>query len=334
MITAEQAAKQLIAGRGSADVTGRGRGEAPVNIALCKYWGKRCKVLNLPETSSLSVALPGLGAVTTVQAADCAEVVLNGARLPESSSACRRVLDYIRLFTDEPLRVESRSTVPLAAGLASSASGFAALALALNDYYGWGLTPKACSIAARLGSGSACRSVYDGFVEWQAGEQPDGSDSYAVALPEVWPDFCVGLLLVSKAQKPVGSREAMQRTCETSTLYRSWGAKVNENLAGIKAAIQARDMSRLGRQAESNALAMHATMMDSWPPVLYWLPESLAIIQQVHALRAEGLPLYFTMDAGPNVKLLFEKTVEADVRAVFPSVQVIHPFAPANNFAE
>jgi len=177
-----------------------------------------------------------------------------------------------------------------------------------------------------MGSGSASRSVFDGFVEWHAGERDDGMDSYAEGLPGRWPDLCMGLLMLSEAEKPIGSRPAMQRTVETSRLYAGWPAKVSADLAELKAAIAEKDFEKLGQTAESNALAMHATMMDAWPPVLYWLPETVATIRNVWQLRAEGLPLYLTMDAGPNVKLLFLKGDVDKVRSAFPDVEVTAPF--------
>ena len=304
-----------------------GFGEAAVNIALCKYWGKRNGELNLPVTSSLSIGLPGLGAKTTVSPAPRYAFSVNGSTVDPAAKSATRVFDFVRLFTEQPVAVETHSTVPLAAGLASSASGFAALVLALNDGFLWNLPGRELSILARLGSGSASRSIFDGFVLWHAGTREDGMDSFAEPLPNsTWPELRMGLLILSTQAKKTGSREAMQQTCETSILYRQWPAKVEADLAGIREAIARRDMEQLGHHAESNALGMHATMMETWPPVIYWLPESIAAIHRVHALRADGVPVYFTMDAGPNVKLLFTAAAEAAVTSAFPEVRVIHPF--------
>ena len=306
-----------------------GTGAASVNIALCKYWGKRDEELNLPITSSLSIGLPGLGAETTVRPAKQYAFSVNGTDVDADAKSARRVFDFARLFTDQPVKVETQSTVPLAAGLASSASGFAALALALNDGFGWHLPGRDLSILARLGSGSACRSVFDGFVRWHAGTRPDGMDSFAEPLEAVWPELRMGLLVLSDQAKKIGSREAMKRTCETSLLYRQWSAKVETDLAGLLKAIDRRDLTQLGRHAETNALGMHATMMETWPPVIYWLPESVAAIHRVHALRESGVEVYFTMDAGPNVKLLFTADAEPAVANAFPAVKIIRPFAKA-----
>lgn len=304
---------------------GEARAFAPANIALCKYWGKRDEELNLPVTPSLSVSLGALGAETALSVVDGPDVVIvNGASADDR--VVRRVTDYLDLFRPEPdvgYRVETNSSVPLAAGLASSSSGFAALALALNTLYDWKLDARALSILARLGSGSACRSLYPGFARWRAGERADGMDSYAEPIEAEWPAFRIGLLTLSAAPKPIGSREAMRRTRETSLLYRSWPDKVRGDIAAIEAAIRARDLPALGEAAESNALAMHGTMMDTRPPIIYWLPETVTALRAVFQLRADGVPVYATMDAGPNVKILFEKQHAADVRERFPDIRII-----------
>src|SRR5690606_6915553 len=153
------------------------------------------------------------------------------------------------------------------AGLASSACGFASLVSALNDLLDWKLAKRDLSILARLGSGSAARSLWMGFVEWHAGVQADGMDSYADALPFEWPELCIGILALSDKEKPISSREAMQRTVSTSVLYNSWPKKVLQDMIIIKQALQVKNFSLLGGTAESNALTMHATMLSSWPPI-------------------------------------------------------------------
>ncbi len=303
---------------------------AATNIALCKYWGKRNEELNLPVTSSLSVSLGALGSnvdLSLIESPD--EVELNGQRLEPGSSFARRVTAYLDLFRPDArthFKVSAGNTIPTAAGFASSASGFAALILALNKMFGWELDKKSLSILARLGSGSACRSVYEGFVEWHAGQADDGMDSFAEPLADRWPELRMGLLVISGNEKSIGSRPAMLRTVETSPLYPAWPAKVEKDLPALKKAIREKDFPTLGKTAESNSLAMHATMIAAWPAVVYWLPESVAAMHRITALRDQGLSLYFTMDAGPNIKLLFlEKDANAIKRA-FPEVQVVAPF--------
>jgi diphosphomevalonate decarboxylase len=328
-ISKKHVADLLIAGR-ARDPGPGGHGRAPANIALCKYWGKRDEAINLPLTPSLSVALGELGAETVLEPIDAADdiFILNGAEVDMRCEAARRVVEYLDLFRPVGLRlrVDSRSSIPLAAGLASSASGFAALALALDDLFGWRLEHRALSIMARLGSGSACRSLYKGFAEWLAGERTDGMDSYAVPLADEWPAFRIALLEISVAPKEIGSRAAMRRTVATSELYRRWPARVAGDIAAIRAGIANRDLEQVGTTAEGNALAMHATMIDSRPAILYWKPESVAAMEQIWKLRAAGLKVFFTMDAGPNLKLIYEEGQSAEVRRHFPGLREVAPF--------
>lgn len=304
---------------------------APTNIALCKYWGKRNQELNLPVTSSLSISLGKKGASVALKCIDAMQdvVTLNGNAIAEEAAFYKRLVTYLDLFRLEStsrLAVTIQSNIPVAAGLASSACGFASLAIALNDLFAWQLTTTELSILARLGSGSASRSIWQGFVEWQVGEREDGMDSHGVALTDVWPGLCIGLLIVSDGEKSVSSREAMQRTVATSPLYSAWPQKVADDMFTLKRAIAHRDFIALGQAAESNAMTMHATMLSAWPPVSYAIPETVLAMQNVWRLRAQGLPLYFTQDAGPNIKLLFEKTNLDFVKSHFPHVDIIEPF--------
>ncbi len=314
----------LLQGR-SREPGASGRAFASANIALCKYWGKRDDELNLPVTSSLSMSLGLFGATTELKPCKGPDRVwLNGRKLDEALPFVQRVISYLDLFRAEHgYEVRTESTVPVAAGLASSASGFAALVLALDALYGWELDKQTLSILARLGSGSACRSVYDGFVEWHAGSREDGMDSYAEPLPYEWPELKMGWLALSSKEKAVGSREAMRITRDTGVFYTAWPGKVADDLVELREALRNRDFERLGRAAESNALAMHATMLSGRPPILYWLPESVQSMQSLWAARKDGLPVYFTMDAGPNVKLLFLETDQEDVIRRFPGLHVV-----------
>jgi len=302
---------------------------APANIALCKYWGKRNLELNLPVTSSLSLSLGALGShcrLTRVAGTD--QVVLNGAPLaPDNPFVVRasRYLDLFRSDGDSGYRIETRNTIPTAAGFASSASGFASLVLALDKLHGWKLSESELSILARLGSGSACRSLWQGFVEWHSGSSPDGMDCFAQPIAADWPELRIGLLVLEAGKKPIGSREAMQRTVETSALYRAWPGKVATDMRLLRCAIRAKDFDLLGATAESNALAMHATMMAAWPPVVYWFPETVATMQRVWQCRKDGLPIYLTMDAGPNIKLLFEAQHQCRIREQFPTLLLACP---------
>ena len=332
-----------------------GKAFAPSNIALCKYWGKRDPALNLPLNSSLSISLGSLGTHTEIRLRDLRDeavastkisqgtsspveatassldtIYLNGELQAETTLFAQRISAFLDLFRfrfgNAGFEVRTENNIPTAAGLASSASGFAALTLALNNLGGWELSSRQLSMLARLGSGSASRSLFQGFVQWHAGERADGTDSFAERLALEWPAFRIGILELSSAVKPVGSRDGMNRTVKTSTLYKSWPSQAEKDLKTIRRAIEHHDFQTLGKTAEQNALSMHATMLSAWPPLMYLQPETVKQIHEVQRLRAEGLELYLTMDAGPNIKLLFLKQSEDKVVAAFPSVQIIKPF--------
>jgi len=332
-MTALEAARRVLGARwGKAPAGGEGEAGAPANIALVKYWGKRDEALKLPAAGSLSVSLGGLGTRTRVRrlekGAGADEVTLNGRRVAPEEGFAKRLSAYLDLFRaeGERLAVETENTVPTAAGLASSASGFAALAKALDRLYGWGCTARELSILARLGSGSAARSVEEGFVEWRRGEREDGMDSFGERLDASWPGFRVGAVVVRAEAKAVGSGEGMRRTAATSEFYALWPARVERDLAAMREAVAARDMARAGDVAERNALAMHALMATADPPLIYARAGSLEAVSRVWEARAEGVGVWFTMDAGPNVKLLFEGKDEAEIRRRFPGVAVVAPF--------
>lgn len=330
MSTAREIVQRIVAGRGMPGVE-RGVGRASANIALVKYWGKRDEELNLPVTGSLSISLGPLGSEVELLAAEgpTDAIWLNSAPQPLNSIFAKRASAYLDLFRPSPgfrFEIQARNTVPTAAGFASSASGFAALARALDDFYGWELPTRDLSILARLGSGSAARSLEEGFVEWQVGSDPDGMDCFAERVPTEWPNLRVGAVVLCADEKPIGSREGMKRSVETCEFYREWPGRVAKDLALLKTAIAEEDFAALGTVAEANALAMHALMAATRPPIVYALPETMAAMRTVWSAREEGVALWFTMDAGPNVKLLFEAQDEAAVRKRFPTMQVVAPF--------
>lgn len=298
---------------------------APTNIALCKYWGKRDQELNLPMTSSLSISLDDKGATTQLQRSTDAydKVTLNNQVMDLSTPFCQRLFQFLNLFRkpNEWVDITITTNIPIAAGLASSAAGFASIIKALNEWYQWDLSLKELSILARLGSGSACRSLWNGFVEWQAGEQCDGMDSHGELFHQHWPELCVDIRLTSSKEKTISSREAMQRTIETSPAYQDWPARVKEDLSLIKQAIREKDFILLGKTAEANALMMHATMLTARPAIQYSTAETIAMMQQIWHLRAQGLNVYFTQDAGPNLKLLYLAQDRSVVNACHPSLR-------------
>ncbi len=304
---------------------------APANIALCKYWGKRDNELNLPVTASLSISLGRLGTRTRLTPRSGADdrITLNGDPVPADSVFARRLrtfLDPFRAGEAKAFEIETENTIPTAAGLASSASGYAALVMALDRLFGFNWSPAQCSIAARLGSGSACRSIGHGFYRWNRGEREDGMDSFAVPVDTPWPELRIGLLHISSGEKNISSRDAMKRTVETSPLYREWPGKVERDLPRLAEALADRNLHIAGAVSENNALSMHATSLGAWPPVLFWLPETVEKLHAVWQARADGLSVYATMDAGPNIKLLYEASAEPAIRERFPTLEPVSPF--------
>ncbi|HEY3358229.1 MAG TPA: diphosphomevalonate decarboxylase [Polyangia bacterium] len=291
--------------------TGRATARAGTNIALVKYWGKRDAALNLPRTGSLSLTLGELDTVTTVELAagpGADTLVLDGAA--ERGAALARVaalLDLVRAGAGrrEAARVVTRNSFPTAAGLASSASGFAALVRAAAAAFGLDLAPAALSALARRGSGSAARSIFGGFVEMAPGTRADGADAVAAQLlpPDAWAVRLV-VAITTEGPKAVGSRAGMTATAASSPLYEAWVTAHAADLAAARAAVAARDLPALGEVAERNCLGMHATMMTARPALFYWNEATIAAMHAVWALRAAGTGVWFTIDAGPHVKAL------------------------------
>ena len=297
---------------------------ANTNIALIKYWGKADESLMIPTTSSLSLTLDDTWTTTTVSfdggSGDADTVRINGSA-PNGTALARvtRFLDLVRERSGIAQRasVDSTSTVPLAAGLASSAAGFAALAAAASRAAGMDLDGRALSRLARRGSGSAARSVFGGLVLWNAG----GDDAASYAEPVRGAirgaiegaaeetagsglDPAMVVVVLSGARKTISSTQAMRRTMAASPLYPAWVEASREDLRAALEAVRSGDLARLGEVAEANALGMHASMMAARPAIMYWLPRTVEVLHTIRAMRQDGLPAWATIDAGPNVKVL------------------------------
>lgn len=296
---------------------------AGTNIALVKYWGKRDTALNLPAAGSLSLTLRELGTRTTVrfgaQLGPHDRVRLNGNEADEPTrNRIVSFLDLVRAQAGIQARAEvvTENSVPTAAGLASSASGFAALAVAASRAAGLALSPTELSVLSRRGSGSAARSIFGGFVEMHPGARDDGTDAAATAIAEGdgWPVRLV-VAVTAEGQKTIGSTAAMDRTARTSPFYPAWLESVPRDLQDARAAIAERDLRRLGALAERNAVRMHASALAADPPILYWTAATLAAMETVRALRGRDVDAYFTIDAGPHVKVLCEPRHVVEVEA-------------------
>lgn len=296
------------------------------NVALVKYWGKRDATLNLPAVGSISVTLAGLSTVTSVRfdpALGRDELALGGRPAPEALARVSPFLDLVRRMAglDLHARVESCNDFPAGAGLASSASAFAALALAASTAAGLALSPRELSILARRGSGSAARSIHGGFVEWRRGERADGLDSFAEPLlPETaWP-LAVLVAVTSLAPKPVGSTDGMELTRRTSPFWAAWVERAPVELAAMREAVAARDLTRVGELAEHSCLAMHAVALAARPGLVYWNAATVAAMHAVRELRRGGVGAYFTIDAGPQVKVLAAPAEAGRVREALLAV--------------
>lgn len=286
--------------------------KAHTNIALVKYWGKRDQQLILPETDSLSLTLDEFYTTTSVEFDDqlnSDRVAINGQVLDDQASQkVHKFLDLVRQHSGQTAyaNVESTNHVPTAAGLASSASAFAALAGAASTAAGMHLDRRDLSRLARRGSGSATRSIYGGLVEWQRGH--DDLTSYAKPIMEDVP-FNIEMLaiLIDTKKKKVSSRYGMQQSVTTSPYYKVWPEIVAHDMQAVKAAIKAEDIDAIGRIAESNALRMHALTLSADPGFTYFNSDTLTAMNAVRALRENGINCYFTMDAGPNVKVIYDQ---------------------------
>ena len=310
---------------------------APSNIALCKYWGKRSVELNLPVNSSLSISLGNKGTITKVSIINnnIDQGSLNGNLMSEQSNFYKKIVNFLDLLREKNVlinkktffNIDTHSNLPIAAGLATSASGFAALVKALDQLFSWNLSLKDLYMLARLGSGSASRSLWHGFVKWHAGVQPNGIDSFAEPIDFVWPELCIGLLVIDAQEKHISSREAMQISVNTSPFYNTWPSLAAKDLAVLETAIKTKDFSLLGATSEANALAMHAIMLSSRPVIMYSNSDTINNIKKIWKLRySDNLDLYFTQDAGPNLKLLFLYKDLAIVKEVFSGLELIRPF--------
>jgi diphosphomevalonate decarboxylase len=274
------------------------------NIAFIKYWGKTDDILNLPANPSVSMNLAALTTVTTVEfRPDLSSDMVTLDQQPAGGGALARVvahLDRVRALAGVQDRawVASSNDFPAGTGLASSASAFAALSLAATRAAGLQLEEGALSRLARLGSGSACRSVPAGFALWE-GDSDGTSFAWQVAPPEYW-DLHDVVAILSYQHKAVGSLDG-HALAPTSPLHHARVAAVPALLATVTAGIEQRDLDRMGPAIETDALAMHGVMMTSNPSLLYWLPATVTVLQAVRAWRGQGLGVYATMDAGPNV---------------------------------
>lgn len=292
----------------------RADAQAQPNIALIKYWGKRDAERNLPAVGSLSMTLLSLQTRMSVEFDDTLDrdrLEVNGEAGDAMLQRVSRCLDAVAGKDRPRAAVRSTSNFPIAAGLASSASAFAALVVAADGAQGSSRDTIALARLAGHSSGSAARSLFGGFVELSA--QEDGIDAGAILAPADWPVEIV-IAVTEESAKPLGSGEAMTRSAASSPFYASWVERQEDDLAAAREAIAARDFGKLAAISEHNCLKMHSLTWTSRPPVVYWNEGTLACMQTVRELQSVGHAVFFTIDAGPQLKAVCLPDAAASVR--------------------
>lgn len=299
------------------------------NLAFLKYWGKKDSQLNIPLNPSISMNLGGVHTVTTVVFDSELKqdvVYLGGAgATPKFDARITKHLDRIRAYAKSDLfaKVYTENSFPAGTGFASSASGFAALSLAASGALDLKLSERELSIFARRGSGSACRSIPDGFVEWIEGEDSESSYARVLAPRDHW-DIVDVAVIVSREEKKVSSTEGHE-LAQGSPFWEARASMLPGRYERMRKAILDRDFGVFGREIELEAMMMHCIMMTSvheeggvWHPgIYYWLPDTLAIISAVQGWREQGIEVYFTLDAGPTAHLICQaKDKQAVIEAV------------------
>jgi diphosphomevalonate decarboxylase len=278
------------------------------NIAFIKYWGNRDDSLRLPANGSISMNLEGLETRTTVHfdaSLSTDQLEINGTKASETArQRASGLLNEIRRLASihDYAHIASSNNFPTGAGIASSASAFAALALAASTAADLQLDEAALSRLARLGSGSACRSIPAGFVEWQPGTDNNDSFAHSIAPPEHW-DLADCIVVVAAEHKPTGST-AGHTLAVTSPLQQARLDDAPRRLDLCRSAILTKDFQALSDVVEQDSNLMHAIMLTSEPPLMYWLPATITVMQAVRSWRQSGLPVCYTIDAGPNVHVI------------------------------
>ena len=299
----------------------RALARAQPNIALIKYWGKSDAARNLPAVGSLSLTLDSLWTTMAVEfgEADTAadSLTVNGATDERMLARVSKALDRVAGARRKPATVASESNFPIAAGLASSASAFAALTVAASAAAGRDADALSLARLAGAASGSAARSLFGGIVELELIEE--GIDLRQLAAPDDWA-LAVVVAINNVGAKPVSSGDAMNRCAQTSPFYGRWIALQEDDLRVARGAVADRDFDTLAEVSEHNCLKMHSVMWTAKPPIVYWNDTTLLCMEKVRELRAAGIPAFFTIDAGPQVKVVCLRGAVDEVRRVLAAV--------------
>lgn len=289
--------------------------QAQPNIALVKYWGKRDGDGNLPDAGSISVTLDSLWTrmrVSFDQPGTADVLLVNEQEAPQMLPRVARCLDDIAGASRPRAMIDSSCNFPVGAGLASSASSFAALVVAAHAALGRAMPTLQLARSAGRASGSAARSLYAGIVELQPG--PESIELATLAAPRDWP-LTVTVAINEITTKKVGSGPAMTISKQTSPFYQEWIARQQGDLDTARAAIGARDFATLAAVAEHNCLKMHSVMWASRPPLVYWNAATLSCLEAVRRMQGEGVPAFFTIDAGPQVKIISKPAAASEILA-------------------
>lgn len=300
---------------------------APSNIAFIKYWGRKDEELRLPENGSISMNLSNLLTTTTVEFNDAFEqdtITIDEQENEQESTRVITHLDRIRKIAGISTRakVVSQNNFPSGTGLSSSASGFAALTVAASMAAGLNLSEKELSILARLGSGSACRSIPDGFVEWLNGETND--TSYAISLypPSYW-DISDVVVIASNEKKKVSTTEG-QKLSNTSPFYKTRQEYIGKKTTLLKQFLKDKNFTEFGKIIESEALELHSIMLTSYPSLIYLLPNTVRIMHEVKRMRENGIEVYFTLNTGQDVHLICESKNATAVSEIAKTIEGVH----------
>jgi diphosphomevalonate decarboxylase len=296
------------------------------NIAFVKYWGRKDEKVRLPTNGSISMNLSNLYTTTTVEFDTSLvqdDITINGDRQQNQLKRVSEHLDRIRekAGIETKARVSSLNNFPTGTGLSSSASGFAALTYAAVHAAELTLTEREISILARQGSGSACRSIPSGFVEWKDATTSEESYAYSLHTPDYW-DICDVVAIISSQQKDVPTSEGQTRV-KTSLFFEERIRHIQNKIETCKQYLAERNFEKLGILAEMEAMEMHAVMLTSWPSLIYWLPETIMLMKQIQRWRQDGLPIYFTINTGQDVHVLCQKKDVKQVSGLLHSLQYV-----------
>ena len=300
---------------------------APSNIAFTKYWGRKDEVLRLPENGSVAMSLSNLLTTTTVEFSPNYtqdKITINGGGIEEGEAErIIKHLDRVRKLANIGLkaRVVSNNNFPSGTGLSSSASGFAALSVAAASAAGLKLSEKGLSILARQGSGSACRSIPSGFVEWLDGDTSETSYAKQIFPPNYW-DIADVVAVVSEGKKEIPSSIG-QQGAKSSPFMAVRQSHMKEKNIKVKKLIKEKNFKQFGELIEQEALELHTIMLTQYPPLIYWTPGTLRIMKLCGHWRKEGIPVYFTINTGQDIHLICQQQDVEKVKAKLKDIKEV-----------